>query len=291
LHSALVDASASSSWKASLALTFSARAGATELRRRGHQGPLVVQRPFFPEGPKACHAYILHPPGGIVPGDTLGLDIAVEDGAHALITAPAATKIYRSDGRTSRQVQTIRAAAGSAVEWLPQETILFEGARAHLATRIDLSGSAAFIGWDILCLGRAACGERFGADSYCRQHFELWRDGRPLVLERTRYEGDVQDATWGLRGATVTGTLLAALPRLNGEGPAHEANQALLHELRRLRADEGELVSASEVGGALVFRYLGNGAEHARILFEKAWRILRPTLIGRPVCLPRIWST
>jgi urease accessory protein len=247
---------------------------------------LVVQRPFFPEGRGVCHAYILHPPGGIVPGDTLVLDLALEAGAQALITAPAATKVYRSDGRTSRQVQTLRASAGSTVEWLPQETILFEGARAHLSTRVDLSGSAAFIGWDILCLGRPACGERFGASSSCRQRFELWRDEQPLVLERTRYDGDTQDAAWGLRGASVTGTLLAAGPTLTDE-----AKSALLQALRALPVHTGGLSSVSEVNGVLVLRYLGNGVEHARILFEKAWHILRPGILGRRACPPRIWST
>jgi len=279
---ALIDAS---SWKASLALTFSARDGTTQLLRRGHQGPLVVQRPFFPEGHDVCHAYVLHPPGGIVPGDALGLDVAVESGAHALMTAPAATKVYRSDGRTSRQVQTVRAESNSAIEWLPQETILFEGARVHLKTRVELSGTATFIGWDILCLGRPACGERFSTGT-CRQHFELWRDGQPLILERNRYDGDIQDAAWGLRRATVTATLFATSLALT-EG----TKESLLRDLRGLRVREGELSSASEVGGVLVFRYLGNGAEQARILFEKAWRILRPMIIGRPACFPRIWST
>jgi urease accessory protein len=244
-----------------------------------------VQRPFFPEGSKVCHAYILHPPGGIVPGDALNLDVAVEAGAHALITAPAATKVYRSDGRISHLVQTVRAAEKSTIEWLPPETILFEGARVHLSTRVELSRAASFVGWDILCLGRPACAERFKT-GVCHQHFELWRDGQPFVLERTRYDSDIQDAAWGLRGASVTGMLLATSP-----GLAEESKQALLHRLRELRVREGDLSSATEVGGVLIFRYLGNGAEQARILFEKAWGIFRPVIVGRPACLPRIWST
>jgi urease accessory protein len=71
----------------------------------------------------------------------------------------------------------------------------------------------------------------------------------------------------------------------------NEAKPALLQELRRLRVREGELTSTSEISGVLALRYLGNGAEQARILFEKAWHILRPVIVGRPACLPRIWST
>jgi urease accessory protein len=278
---ALVD----ESWEASLSLGFADVDGETRLVRRGHRGPLVVQRPFYPEGGRVCHAYILHPPGGIVAGDRLSLDVEVGPGAHALLTAPAATKVYRSEGRTARQTQTIRAADDSLTEWLPQDTILFEGARARLETRIELSARAAFMGWDIVCLGRPACGERF-ATGTCRQHFELWREGEPLVLERTLYEGSMQDAPWGLRGASVSALLVATSPVLTDASTA-----GLLQDLRKLRS-EGALLSASEVGGGvLVFRLLGNGAEPARILLEQAWSILRPTIVGRPACHPRIWST
>jgi urease accessory protein len=257
----------------------------TTLVRQSHDGPLVVQRPFFPEGRKVCHVYVLHPPGGIAAGDALTLDVEVQERAHALITAPAATKIYRSDGRTSQQVQTLRAAPGAMIEWLPQETILFDGARTGLETRVQLLGDAAFIGWDILCFGRPACGERFGRGT-CRQELELWRDGRPLVLERTHYGGEIHDASWGLRRASVTATLLASAPTVN-----QSTAETLLCELRTLRPHEGDLSSATWVNGVVVFRYLGNSVEQARILFEKAWCVLRPAIAGRPACFPRVWST
>jgi urease accessory protein len=163
-------------WEARLALSFSSRGDSTVLIRRGQRGPLAIQRPFFPEGAKVCHAYVLHPPGGIVPGDSLELDVDIEQGAHALITSPAATKVYRSDGRTSKLKQILRAADGAILEWLPQDTILFNGARIELETRIDLSGSATCIGWDLLCFGRPACGERFD-EGACRQRLEVWRAG------------------------------------------------------------------------------------------------------------------
>jgi len=272
-------------WMASLALTFAGRGGSTEMIRRGQVGPLAVQRPFFPEGSEVCHVYVLHPPGGIVPGDSLEIDVNVEQGAHALITAPAATKVYRSDGRTSALKQTLRAADGAFLEWLPQDTILFNGARISLDTRIDLAGSAACIGWDILCFGRPACDERFD-EGYCRQRLEVWRDGVPLLIERTRYEGAVHDASWGLRGACVTATLFATSPALGVD-----ENAALLAELRALPVKPGDLCSATLVSGVVVMRYLGNSVENARILFEKGWRLARPLIFGRPVCHPRIWST
>src|SRR3954471_15398906 len=85
-------------WEASLDLEFATQGTRTFLARRASVGPLVVQRPFYPEG-DVCHVYVVHPPGGVVGGDRLDLNIRARSGAHALITTPAATKFYRSDGR------------------------------------------------------------------------------------------------------------------------------------------------------------------------------------------------
>ncbi len=124
----------SSGWQAHLRLRFNGDiprflengdaprpVGRTRLVERTHTGPLVVQRPFHPEG-DPCHVYLVHPPGGVVGGDELRIDVQVDAGAHALITTPAATKFYRCDGRVSSQTQELRA-AGATLEWLPQENI------------------------------------------------------------------------------------------------------------------------------------------------------------------------
>ena len=96
-------------------------AGRTILSRRSHRGPLMVQRPFTPEGPELPHVYLLHPPGGIVAGDTLAIDARLGEGCHALLTTPAAAKVYRSRPAAdrSRQVQRLSAGPGSSLEWLP----------------------------------------------------------------------------------------------------------------------------------------------------------------------------
>src|SRR5258706_11967801 len=120
------------SWHASLELRFEARASCSVVAHSSHHGPLRVQRAFYPEGPTVCHVYVLHPPGGVVPGDQLSFDVGVESGARALITTPAATKVYRSDGRRAVQRTRLSVAPGAALEWLPQETIVFDGPRSDL---------------------------------------------------------------------------------------------------------------------------------------------------------------
>jgi hypothetical protein len=107
---------------------------------------LRVQRPFYPESREVCHVYLLHPPGGLVSGDELQIDIAVGRDAWALLTTPGAGKVYGSDGQGVRQQQALRIARGGTLEWLPQEMILFDGARADLGTRVELEGDARFLG-------------------------------------------------------------------------------------------------------------------------------------------------
>jgi urease accessory protein len=271
------------SWKASLHLSFTKEKDRTALARQSHQGPLLVQRPFYPEGHEVCHVYLLHPPGGLVPGDSLQVNVSAAEGTHVLVTAPAATKIYRSDGRGSSLVQTLQVAAGAVLEWLPQETIVFEGARAEVVTKVDLQGDASFFGWEIVCLGRPACDERFRT-GICQQQWELRRDGQPLVFERARFDDEVQKAAWGTRGAPVVGTLLASWPGVIDVDYGSLFGAALSPVV-------GDWLATTRVRGALLMRYMGSSAERARGFFERAWTILRPLVAKRPACFPRIWST
>ena len=181
-----------------------------------------MQRPFFPEGDGVCHVYVLHPPGGLVGGDELDVSLDVDAGAHALVTTPAATKIYRTTGAPVRQTQRLRVATGGVLEWLPQESIVFDGARAIAETRVELAPGARFIGADAVCFGRPAGNAPF-ARGTCRQLFELRRDGRPLLIERGRYDagGPVGRARWGLAGAGVLALFVAA------PAPAADAVEAV----------------------------------------------------------------
>lgn len=276
---------AAAGWQARLRLGFALdpRTRRTLLTQRRHEGPLQVQRPFYPEGDGACHVYILHPPGGVVGGDGLELDVTLATGAQVLLTTPSANRFYRSAGPVARQTQRLVVAAGAALEWLPQETIVFDGARAQSLTRVELTGDARFLGWEILCLGRPAAGEAFTHGIFL-QGVELWRDGLPLVLEKGRFHGGetLLTARWGLAGQPVTGALLGAL-----QDP--EAVAAI-------RADWGEPTGmewfgVTQLDGALLCRYLGPDAARARQLFSRAWRILRPALLGKAPHIPRIWRT
>ena len=266
-------------WQAQLALRFGLHDGRTVVRERRHRGPLQVQRAFYPEGPELCHAYLLHPPGGLVAGDTLVVAIEVEPAARALLTTPAASKVYRGDERPAAAMrQRLTVGAGASLEWFPQETIVFDGGRVALETRVELGETSAFLGWEILCLGFTR--------GICQQRLELWRGERPLCLERARFEGGarVLEARWGLHGAPVTATMLAT------PAPADAALAELRAELAAA-THAGELTSATRVDDVLVCRYLGASGERARQHFTHVWRRVRPAALGRPAHCPRIWST
>lgn len=268
-------------WPAELFLRFGRREARTVLLENRHRGPARVQRPFYPEASGRAHVYLLHPPGGYVGGDRQALDVRCEPNAQVLLTTPSATKCYRSLGPTVSLQQTLSVARGARLEWLPQETIVFNGARVRNAVRVDLDSEAAFLGWDILCLGRPASAEQFSS-GFFSQRLSVWRDGGPLWVERGDYEGGsvlLQDR-FGLGGHTVTATFIctsvggSVLDLLRSEGECTE-----------------NCLSVSQNGDILVARYLGASADEARKAFVRLWRIVRREEWHAPACEPRVWST
>lgn len=272
-------------WQARLTLGFQQRNSRTVLKSCVHQGPLQVQRPFYPEGEAVCHVVILHPPGGVVGGDDLQFDTRIETDAHAFITTPAAGKFYRSAGPTACQTQRLIVAAGAALEWLPQENIVYAGARCYVVTQIDLQGDARCLGWEIVCLGRPAAGECFTVGQY-HQDFELYRDGEPIYLERNRYHGSdpLLTAPWGLQGQPVIATLWCS-PAMS------DAIGTIRADWAALPPQPSEQATVTAIDGVLIGRYLGTSTLRARQFLIRAWGLLRPSLLHRPPCPSRFWNT
>ncbi|WP_288130137.1 urease accessory protein UreD [Accumulibacter sp.] len=278
-----IEEAARPGWQARLTLGFERRAQTTVLVRREHYGPLRVQKALYPEGPEVCEVIVLHPPGGIAGGDRLDLSLAAAPHAHALLTTPGAGKWYRSGGRPAQQWLRIRVARDAVVEWLPQETIVFDGADAQMHTRVELATGGMFCGWEILCLGRTAAGERFGygqLDLATR----IESEGRPLWIERARLSGGSAwlDAAAGLAGRPVSATLLLA---------GRTVPQEWLDACLALPASDGLLTGVTALPELLVARCLAPNAETARAWLSEVWKCLRPAALGRAAVVPRIWNT
>lgn len=269
-------------WDARLKLAFERVAGRTVLATRRHVGPLRVQKALYPEGAEVCQAIIVHPPGGVVGGDSLAIGVGAGPGAHAQLTTPGAAKWYRSAGPVARATTELRVASGALIEWLPQEAIVFDGARTSIALTVDVASGARFIGWDVTCLGRTASGERFGSGSW-RQSLELRRDGALVFCERTAIDGGARALRSGalLGGAPVFGTLIVT--GVTMPDPLLAACRATV-----CPTGDGAVTRLPEV---LVGRYRGDSAHAARTYFATLWRLVRPLVAGREAVMPRIFST
>jgi len=244
--------------------------------------PLALGRAFRPEGDDRCYLTLLHPPGGVVGGDELNVRIVVEAGAQCVITTTAATKIYRSETVTSALHTSIDVREKSDAEWLPQETIVFDGARAESVLRVSLGTDATWLGWEIVRLGRTARGESFRAGVW-RSSVRVERDGVPLWIDRQRIEGGshLLDSPYGLGGAPVIAQLAAIGERV--EPATVDALRGLAETI------ESGAVGVSRLDNGVICRYRGSSTADAAAWFHAVRAHLRPSG-GSASAVARYWN-
>ncbi len=264
-------------WHGTLSLVFENRQGKTYLTHRSHQGPLLVQRPFYPEG-SVCHIYLIHPPGGVVGGDQLTLVIDCGVDTDVLVTTPAAGKFYRSNGQLADQQVVLKVAEGGVLEYLPQETILFDSAVVKMTTRIELDENSRFFGWEMVSLGRPACQERF-SEGQAVVAIEVFKQDQPLLIDRMVLNEQTINASSGLAGHALVATLVL-----------YPATKAQLDQVRDI-IDEYRFSGVTLRNEVLVVRLLADQAEPVKSVFTAIWKALRFEFNQRQSCLPRIWST
>lgn len=276
------DSGAAGSWSGCLSLGFTFENNITYLIPRRVQAPLKVQRPFYPEGSGVCHTVILHTAGGVVGGDRLDLNLQLDPFAQALITTATAAKVYRSH-RLAKQTIQIKIAAGACLEWLPQETIVFNGAIYQQDLRVELATGATWLGWEITRFGRTARGEQF-LQGYWRSRTEVWQQGQPLWIDPQFLRGGTMlNSPHGLAGQPVVGTLAWV-----GQAVSPE----LVTKVRSLwtvveRRGEAGVTSLPQ---GLLCRYRGPSSWEARNWFTDVWNLLRLSFLNQPACLPRVWQ-
>ena len=235
-----------------------------------------------------CHSVLVHPPGGIVGGDTLSLAVTLASDAHALITTPGATRFYRSAGATAEQSLSVAAAAGSRLEWLPLETIAYSGCEAENRMRFELAPGAEMIGWDVTALGLPASEQPFVAGRFA-QTIELpgsWLERGSVRAGDTR----LLDAPLGWAGERVLATLWF------GAGSAlAEPRRAALLEAARAATEADPLHATAGTTSphetVVVLRVLAGRVEPAMALLKRVWQAWRPLAWQLPATPPRVWST
>ncbi|MEQ4922614.1 urease accessory protein UreD [Proteus hauseri] len=270
-------------WLAEIVLRYEVKRGITRLTEKRHIGPLMVQRPFYPEQGIA-HTYLLHPPGGVVGGDKLLINIDVQPYAHALLTTPGATKFYRSAGGVAQQIQTLHVANEGFLEWLPQENIFFPDAQVRLETHIHIASSAKFIGWEIQCFGRPVLNEWF-ENGNVKGRFNFYIDEQLILTESIFVEG-LQKQASAMREYPMLGSLYIY--------PATEALKSLIqHNLEQILTPKNNTIEygLTDVDGILVLRLLGSQTEPMMACFAHVWQTVRQHWLGYCPEPPRIWAT
>ena len=275
-----MDNSAQNGWIAELELRFSKSKSKTFLSTRKHIGPLTIQRPFYPEG-GLCHLYLLHPPGGIVGGDQLSIEVNTDSNSSSLLTTPGATKVYRtSDHKHSTINQNFIVAEDSSFEWLPMETIVFPGANSQFSSKLLLSGNARVAAWEVYCLGRPAINESFDFGSL-NFSLELWRDGMPILLDKLMIDKTELESVVGLRGFPVFGTFIIS-----------KTNKKVLETVRAMMIETDSCVTGvTQIEDIIIVRSLAKKTYLVQDLFKKIWQTVRPLVFDREASIPRIWAT
>ena len=274
-------------WNASLQIDYSLQAGRT-VARYLHNGPLRVLQSLYPEGDAICHNVLVHPPGGLVGGDTLDIALTAATGTHALVTTPGATRFYKSLGDTALQHTRIRLESGARLEWLPLEAICYTGCLAENRLRLDLASGSELMAWDVTALGLPTAGQPFERGSFC-QHIEM-----PGVwLERGRIDasdGRLLNSPLGLAGNRC----LASIFFCTGNALDRPRQQRALESAR----DVMQTHALSNIAGAtspnnhvVVVRMLSPLVEPAMDLLRRVWAVWRQELWQVTPQLPRIWST
>lgn len=273
-------------WHAQLHLTYQSENQRT-VARFEHSGPLRVLQSLYPEGPTVCHNILVHPPSGIVAGDVLDIHVQLAPQAHALITTPGATRFYKSTGAPGVQRVHAQLQAGSRLEWLPLETICYDGCNAYNRAVFDLASGAEMLGWDITALGLPHANLPFTLGSL-DQHIEVqnaWLERAVICADDTR----LRNSPLGLAGHQCMGTLFFAA----GEAISRERRELLLEAIRSSIA--GHSLAATTGATApnprvIVVRTLAPVVEPAIDLLRTIWQSLRQVAWQVGDKPPRIWS-
>jgi urease accessory protein len=263
-------------------LVLDGNGSATRIAHLHQQDPLRILFPHRPRGDLFA-GVLVTTSGGLVAGDELDIDIRAEPGAAGLLMPQAAEKIYRSDAADCRISVRLSAGADSWLEWLPQETILFQGARLRRRMSVELDRRARLLAGEITVFGRRAMGEIYSR-GFLREDWDIRQGGRAAWADAFLLEGPVRaviDHPAGLGGAEAMATAVYA-------GPDSSKWLATARKLLDELDGDGVRRGVSLVGGILVVRWLGDAFELRRA-YGAFWAAFRHATAGLPAALPRLW--
>jgi len=263
-------------------VSFVSKDGETGLGRLYYRDPLKVLFPR-PQVGDVKTAALVTTGGGLFGGDQYDIDISLEENANALITGQAAEKVYRSSGPDCHVNVNLKVAKGACLEWLPQETILFDKARFRRTTKLDLDDDASALVGEIIVFGRLASGEELD-DGLLREAWEVRQGGNLVWADALHMDGDMQRSlnhTSGFGGGRAIATAVYSAP---------DAKDFLENARAFLGEHEGVRLGATFVNGLLICRWLAADPYVLRQAFGAFWSKMRNQALGRPASLPRLWN-
>ncbi len=266
--------------KGTAACGFKKRRDKTVLDRLHQSGSFKIRLPRLDPG-QAPEAVLLNTAGGLTGGDKLSFEGKLDAGCEAVFTTQASERAYRSISGEARVTSRLAAGAGSTLSWLPQETILFDGARLRRSFDVELEGDASLLAHESIVFGRAAMGEIMNAGMFS----DVWRirrDNKLIHADAVRIEGAVADVLSNaatLRNARAMATILYA---------ATDA-EARLDEVRDIVDGISPAIGIAGVSawaGKLIIRAVSDTGANLRRVVQPLITELRG---GKP--MPRVWST
>jgi urease accessory protein len=275
------------SWHAQLQLDYRLEAARTVARHQ-HEGPLRLLQSLYPEGDAICHNVLVHPPGGLVGGDTIDIDITAEGRAHGLITTPGATRFYRSSGSHAIQRTHIRLRDQSRLEWLPMEAIAYNDCLAENHLTLELGPETEFMGWDVTAFGLPLANQPF-KQGQLLQHIEapgIWLERGHIKADDSR----LMNGPLGLAGARCMASLFfvagSKLDKTRRDNALELARSFI--SSHSLNATAGATSPNPQV---LVLRCVAPVVEPAMNLLRQVWAAWRAQLWRCGQENPRLWAT
>lgn len=273
-----------SGWQGILELDYQKIGNTTQLVKAYSQAPLKIQRSFYPEGQGICHSIILHTAGGVVGGDRLSQTIHLQPETQVLLTTPAASKIYRSQGEIAYNHINIELQKNTYLEFIPRESIIFNGARINQNLRVNLAESACYLGWEITRFGRTARGETFTQGEW-KSCTEIWQNQSPIWIDRQGFTAseELLNSPHGLGGKPVIATLVWVGQSVSEDG---------VKQIRQLweQRETSSQAGVTQLISGLLCRYRGNSTQEVIDWFTEVWRFLRQNYIGQLGAKPRVWQ-
>ncbi len=246
--------------------------GVTRRGRLHESGSLRVRFPS-PEA-EGLSAVLVNTAGGVAGGDRFDIDITAGEASRLTLTTAAAEKVYRAPAAAAQLNIALKAEAGAHLAWLPQETILFDGARIFRRIDLDLAEDASLLLCEIVVFGRSAMGERMLHGEFV-DRWRMRRGGRLVFAETVRLDGDIGEKL--ARPAAADGGVAI------GTAPIVPGDEVLVERIREAAASFGGEVGISTWNGFAMARFCAQDA--ARLRADMM------TVLGRAsgAALPRLW--